>query len=126
MRTECFAMSVELWSADEICGEIAKFMLRPYEAFLVEYYVSEMARKVCANNCAAAREWEEKFIRFSPRPVFVTWELLSESRKIAISSHLWHETATPEQYAELGRKLGRGYPLSVFAALKGFVSQGGA
>jgi hypothetical protein len=125
LRTECFAMSVELWSADKICGELTKFMLSPYQAFLVEIYVSGLAKKVCANNCVAAREWEKQFVRHSPRPEFVTWDLLGESRKTPVPTHLWHETATPEQYAELGKKLGRSYPLSAFAALAGFVSQTG-
>jgi hypothetical protein len=125
LRTECFAMSVALWSEDEICGEIAKFMLAPYQSFLVEFYISGMAKKVSANHCVAAREWEKQFVRVSPKPEFVTWDLMGESRRTPVPTHLWHEMATPEQYAALGKKLGRSYSVSAFAALAGFASQTG-
>jgi hypothetical protein len=125
LRTECFAMAVGPWSADEIRGEMSRFMLTAYEPFLVEFYVSSLARKVYAGHCVAAREWEKQTIRISPKPEFVVWDLLGEGRRTPVPGHLWHETAKPEQYAELGTKLGRTYPVSAFAALAGFASQTG-
>jgi hypothetical protein len=123
LRTECFAMAVGPWSADEIIGEMTTFMLTNLEPFLVERFVYQMAKKVYTGLCVEARRWEQKNVRANPRPANVLWDFMSESRKTPSPTHLWHETTTPAQYAEFGLKLGRNFPPSAF---EGFFSQAGS
>ena len=103
LRTECLAMGVEPWSAEEICGPLTQFVLTNHEPVSVERYAFGLAEKVYASNCAEARRWEQKNVRGSPRPPLVMWDMMGISRRQPMSTHLWHETAPPEHYADVGR-----------------------
>ena len=117
LRTECFGMAVEPWSEPTVAGEIAEFMLKNRQSILVEHYILNYAKKVHEMNCVAARDWESKNVRITPRPVYIGWNFLGVSRKQPSDGYLWHETAPPEKYAEMARQVGLTYPAEAFAGV---------
>jgi hypothetical protein len=122
LRSECFAMGVGPWSSDEIDGRMTAFLLNNHEPFSVEQLMFDLAGKVYAGNCVAARQWELNHVRANPKLPFVMWDFLSEGRRTPTKAHLWHEISPPEQYAELARVVGKNYPPQAFA---GYFSQAG-
>src|ERR1700685_3352607 len=88
LRTECFAMAVAPWSSPEILGETTAFMLRNRISVWLEKKVFSYAERAYELNCEAARQWEREHVRVTPRPPFVQWAFLSESRQIKSSKYL--------------------------------------
>jgi hypothetical protein len=122
LRTECIAMAVEPWSAPEILDEMADYMLRNRISIWVEGYVFSYAQRAYELNCLVAQQWELDHIRVTPRPPYINWPFLSESRRTKSPNYLWHETAMPEDYLRLAKAVD--LPLNLHALTR-YSSQSG-
>jgi hypothetical protein len=104
LRSECMAMYVPHWSRAQVAGEIEQFMLKSRVRVVVEKYLYTQVAKVYELNCGAARAWEHN-IRSVPRLMYAPWEFVEPNRKTPSPNYLWHETASPERYAEAMQRI---------------------
>jgi hypothetical protein len=114
-RTECVGMSVARWAGGGGLDEIIERVLAPGEPF-VEGFVHDIARRLAARRCAAARAYDRVT---GPRPPdrdgYAPWAFMGTDRCARSGRFLWHDAATPQDYADLARRWGLPYTAGDYA-----------
>ena len=112
-RTECLALGVEDWlgHADEIIDAI----FAEKEPF-VEAFMHGLARRIASGNSRAAQAYDARVgQRPGDRNGYAVWPFIGTDRRAPSCDHLWHDWASPEDYAALAGRWGLPYVAKDFA-----------
>ena len=113
-RTECVAMHIPSWLANQVVDEIIE-TVRLNQGSFVEKFIHDLARKVHKDNCKQNRDYE----KFGGKPkqiaAYGDWLLSGMSRHIPRPNVLWHNYMKPKDYAKAACKYGLNYTAMDFA-----------
>jgi hypothetical protein len=103
-RTECIGFAVEEWFTLGLFDQIIDAIRAP-EAPFVEGFIHGLARHAAARNTQAARTFDEAVGRRPRnRGGYAIWPFMGTDRRAPTSNFLWHNWATPEDYAAQARQ----------------------
>jgi hypothetical protein len=107
IRTECIALSVKRW-ADPLFYRPTLEVIASGNVIGIEDYIQKVSGQLESRNCLRAGEWAKHQPK-TPKGGYAVWGLMSSSRRQSTGSYFWHDSHSPEQYAQLAISWGLPY-----------------
>lgn len=102
-RTECVAMHVQSWFENHAVDRIRELVITEQGCF-VEKFIHDLARNVHQHNCEENRRYEKLGSKPEPVGAYGDWLLSGIGRHTPRPNLLWHNYASPSDYAKLAQK----------------------
>lgn len=115
-RSECMAVAAKEWLRLGLADEVATQICRPGGVLFVEGIMHNLARRAADSRCDLARAYD---LKVGPRPTakdgYAVWDFLGTDRGEKNDRFLWHDHASPADYAAKAQEWGLPYKEADFA-----------
>lgn len=99
-RTECIALSVRYWAHPSFYNKVSKLLEAGQQVF-VEAWMHSCAREYSDIASSSWLNYHQKQIIWPGADRYAYWELMGNNRCQKYSTHLWHDSHSAGDYAEL-------------------------
>ncbi len=107
-RTECVGMSVNRWRQADFLNDALRQIALEQSVF-VEGYIHNFARGFERANCRQAEQWRAAHPMTEATNGYALWTLMGTDRCERSANFLWHDSASPADYARVAESWGLPY-----------------